>query len=118
MKNKKTIKKRKLVHTHTINAEQKELKVHAIECPKCGDVVFSRAVHDYRACTCGEVAIDGGFDYQKIAFRTEPPKDVEMWISVSAKDLYKDWNLGEDKYGLQKPEGQGIIVSRSHGPTG
>jgi len=95
---------------HVINAESKGLRVNAIECPKCADVIYSRARHDYRACKCGEVAIDGGFDYIKVAFKNKPPKEMEVWVSVSIKDLYQDWNAGTDKYGRVIPE-RGDVVS-------
>ena len=37
--------------------------VNAIQCPRCGDTIYSRTRHDYRSCSCGSVSIDGGFDY-------------------------------------------------------
>ena len=30
---------------------------------KCGDVIESKALHDYVACRCGACAVDGGHDY-------------------------------------------------------
>ena len=80
------------------------MKITAFRCPKCKDIVFSRARHDYRNCSCGEIAVDGGFDYCKLAFITEPPKPVELEIDVTKKELYDDWNFinKKDKYGLLK----------------
>lgn len=37
-------------------------------CPRCGDVIVSAHRHDYVACTCGGVAVDGGDDYAKRSF--------------------------------------------------
>jgi len=37
-----------------------------IRCKKCGDVIHSRYVHDFRACKCEAVYVDGGRDYTKI----------------------------------------------------
>ena len=31
-----------------------------IKCKKCGDVIESKALHDYVACRCGACAVDGG----------------------------------------------------------
>lgn len=42
------------------------MKVAAIKCPKCGDVVWSRSRHDFRNCKCGRNFIDGGRDYTRI----------------------------------------------------
>lgn len=32
-------------------------------CKKCGEVVESMHRHDYVACSCGAMAVDGGYDY-------------------------------------------------------
>lgn len=34
-----------------------------IRCLKCGDVIESETVHDYRTCSCGACAVDGGKCY-------------------------------------------------------
>ena len=96
----KTIKKTKTPQPHKINAEGKGLLVHAIECPRCFDVIYSRARHDYRKCTCGEVAVDGGLDYLRVAFGKKEPVAKDVWVLVSIKDLYDDYNRKVDKYGL------------------
>ena len=78
------------------------ITVHAIQCPSCEDVVFSRSRHDMRGCSCGEVAIDGGFDYQKVSFRLNPPKRMSLNINVTKAELFKDWNEKIDEHGLIK----------------
>ena len=78
------------------------MKINAIQCDKCGDIVFSRARHDMRWCNCGEVAIDGGFDYTKISYITSCPKRVEIEVNATKAQLYNDWNNNIDKYGLIK----------------
>ena len=37
--------------------------VNKIKCKKCGDVIESKSVHDFKYCRCGAVAVDGGHDY-------------------------------------------------------
>ena len=32
-------------------------------CKKCGDEPFSGSVHDFSACKCGAIAVDGGLEY-------------------------------------------------------
>ena len=44
------------------------MKIYAYECGICGDKIFSRARHDYRSCSCKSIAVDGGFDYNKITY--------------------------------------------------
>lgn len=37
--------------------------VNRIKCKKCGDIIESVSVHDFKECKCGAVAVDGGRDY-------------------------------------------------------
>ena len=34
-----------------------------IRCKKCGDIIESISVHDFKWCSCGACAVDGGHDY-------------------------------------------------------
>ena len=34
-----------------------------IKCLKCGDVIESVSRHDFKYCSCGACAVDGGKDY-------------------------------------------------------
>lgn len=36
---------------------------NAANCAKCGGEVWSEHRHDYRECTCGNIAVDGGLNY-------------------------------------------------------
>lgn len=45
-----------------------------IQCKLCGDIIESTSVHDFKFCSCGKVAIDGGKCYLK---RTGDPIDCE-----------------------------------------
>ena len=36
---------------------------NAIRCKKCGDVIESETVHDFKFCGCGSCAVDSGHDY-------------------------------------------------------
>jgi hypothetical protein len=44
-------------------------------CRKCGDVVESLHRHDFVACGCGAIFVDGGQDYQRAGFHD--PDDFE-----------------------------------------
>jgi hypothetical protein len=37
--------------------------INKIRCNKCGDIIESTSVHDFKFCKCGAVAVDGGHDY-------------------------------------------------------
>jgi len=84
--------------------EESELLVNALQCQNCKDIIFSRARHDFRSCTCGETYVDGGFSYTRIGYKDKIPKTLKLKISTTRKQLYDDWNYvnKKDKYGLLK----------------
>ena len=46
--------------------EKKEKIIsNKIKCKKCGDVIESKNTNDYKICSCGAVAVDGGKNYLK-----------------------------------------------------
>ena len=45
------------------------MKVTAINCLNCKDIVWSRATHDFRPCSCGDCFIDGGRSYDRMGFK-------------------------------------------------
>ena len=84
------------------------MKVTAIKCPLCKDIVYSRARHDYRRCSCDSVAIDGGQnDYIKLNYNPETVGsintiEIDLGDKISIQDLYSDWNKSIDKLGIIK----------------
>lgn len=44
---------------------KKEIISNKIKCKKCGDIIESKSKNDYKKCSCGAVAVDGGKDYLK-----------------------------------------------------
>ena len=48
-----------------------------IKCKHCGDIIESTHVHDFKWCSCGKVAVDGGHYYLKRSFVTSPEADYE-----------------------------------------
>lgn len=55
---------------------------NAIRCNKCGDVIESVHVHDFKWCNCQSVAVDGGHDYLR---RVGNPDDFTD-ISITVKE--------------------------------
>ena len=37
-----------------------KIKINKIRCKRCGDIIESKTVHDFKFCKCGAVAVDGG----------------------------------------------------------
>ena len=78
------------------------MKLIAVKCKTCGDVIYSRANHDFRRCTCGDTAIDGGQSgHYRIGGSNWEHADLDL--DVTLKDLYIDWNTNANKLGLIKP---------------
>ena len=52
----------------------KKIIKNRIRCKHCGDVIESKSTHDFKFCSCGKVAIDGGHSCLK---RSGNPNDWE-----------------------------------------
>ena len=71
-----------------------------IKCKKCGDVIESRHLHDYVACSCGACAVDGGHDYLR---RLGNPDNWEELSEVrqcrSLEELVQEkYNMSVEEY--------------------
>lgn len=51
---------------------------NAIRCNICGEIIESKSVHDFKFCSCGSVAIDGGHDYLRRCFKTSQDDFEEL----------------------------------------
>ena len=78
------------------------LTVRAIKCSSCGDVIYSRAHHDFHSCTCGAINVDGGFEYMRYSWDNKVSQPIPFTLEVDAtkKELYDDWNKHIDSYGV------------------
>ena len=45
--------------------KKEEIISNKIKCKKCGDIIESKSINDYKKCSCGAVAVDGGKNYLK-----------------------------------------------------
>lgn len=78
------------------------MKINALKCNSCKDLIFSRARHDLHYCSCGKVAIDGGFDYLRVLGNAGDFDGQEIDLNVTRDELYDDWSNYQDKYGIIK----------------
>lgn len=51
-----------------------KIRTNRIKCKKCGDIIESYHVHDFKWCSCKSVAVDGGREYLR---RLGNPEDYE-----------------------------------------
>ncbi len=56
-----------------------------IRCRKCGDIVESVSVHDFRRCRCGAVAADGGHEYLRRIGNKEDWEDLSEFLKVEKR---------------------------------
>ena len=61
-----------------------KITVNKIRCKKCGDVIESKSVHDFKFCKCETVAVDGGHNYLR---RLGEP---ENWENLSEYEVIED----------------------------
>lgn len=50
-----------------------------IRCLRCEDIIESIHVHDFRWCSCGAVAVDGGPEYMK-----------RLWPGIPGEKAYEE----------------------------
>jgi Zn finger protein HypA/HybF involved in hydrogenase expression len=62
--------------------------VSAITCHNCQQTVWSRSVHDYHPCQCGQVAIDGGRSYTRIVGNEDDFTYSVLWLPF-VKGVYE-----------------------------
>lgn len=56
--------------------KKEEIIRNKIKCEKCGDIIESKSTNDYKRCSCGAVAVDGGIDYLKRVGNEEDYEDI------------------------------------------
>jgi hypothetical protein len=49
---------------------------NVIQCNYCKDIIPSKSVHDFRRCSCGRVAVDGGYEYLRRVGNREDWKEL------------------------------------------
>jgi hypothetical protein len=84
------------LHLHTDGREnQKRAKEgmtmpriirNAIRCKKCGDIIESETVHDFKFCSCGSCAVDGGHDYLRRCGNREDWEELSKAEKVEDND--------------------------------
>ena len=80
------------------------LDIHGVRCSKCEAVIYSRAHYDMHYCLCGDIYIDGGFEYMRVGWKDILPAQVKFSLDITKKELYEDWNQKTDVYGVMTKE--------------
>lgn len=76
------------------------MKITGLRNNKTGEVIYSRAHHDYHSDKSGEIFVDGGFEYLRCGWKEGADfSTVQFELDVDKKTLYDDWNQNKNKYG-------------------
>ena len=60
----------------------RKILVNKIRCKKCGDIIESKSVHDFKFCKCESVAVDGGHDYLRLLGELEDWEDMSVCETI------------------------------------
>ena len=98
------------------------MRAYGVKCADCQTIIYSRAGHDFRYCTCGNTYVDGG--QGKFGGRWgfhRKPKRVAVDILIELPELREDWNHRRDLYG-KIPKGtldlrQRVVPDDEMGPS-
>ena len=63
-----------------------------IRCKSCGDIIESKTTHDFRQCSCGKCAVDGGLDYLK---RSGNDNDYEELSLIKEIEIVPKYRIGD-----------------------
>lgn len=55
---------------------------NAIRCKKCGDIIESHSVHEFKFCSCQSCAVDGGHDYLRRCGNREDWEELSETIGI------------------------------------
>lgn len=59
---------------------------NAGKCALCGDEIESTYRHDFKQCSCGNLFVDGGYDYQRFGYDSKREKgESALWSNTEHK---------------------------------
>lgn len=59
-----------------------KILVNKVKCNKCGDIIESVSVHDFKTCKCGAVSVDGGHEYLRRCGEREDWEELSEMVMV------------------------------------
>ena len=63
--------------------------INKAKCKKCGDIIESKEINDFKKCTCGSIAIDGGQEYIKRVGNKEDVIELSKFENIVTKENKK-----------------------------
>lgn len=64
------------------------IKSNKAQCLKCGEIIESKSVHDFRQCQCGNLFVDGGKEYLRRGYADsqDTVKELSEYTEVQEDD--------------------------------
>ena len=88
----------------------KLILINKMKCKKCGDVIESKYTHDFKACSCGACAVDGGLEYLRRVGELEDWEDLSEFKEVEITPKYNIGDIVVFTYPFETMEHKGKIV--------
>lgn len=63
-----------------------KIKTNKVRCLDCNSIIESTHRHDFRYCSCGNVAVDGGKDYLRRVFNNRNWEDLSEYEEEEEKN--------------------------------
>lgn len=73
----------------------KRIRTNKIKCKKCGDIIESINVYDFKWCSCRAVAVDGGHKYLKRVGNKEDFEELSHFINL-AEIVTDDFEIAKE----------------------
>lgn len=71
-----------LNRTYIFQKKKSKIITNKIRCKRCNDIVESVQIHDFKRCSCGLVAVDGGKDYLRRCYGTKSWEEAFEDLSI------------------------------------
>lgn len=65
----------------------RKIKTNKIKCNYCGDIILSESRHEFKFCSCGKVAVDGGTDYLRRIYTNSCDDFTELTEYIDFKSV-------------------------------
>ena len=69
--------------TGNVTINSRRLLVNKAKCLKCNETVESTHRHDFRQCSCGNLAVDGGLQYARRVFTNDQWEELAIYAPAS-----------------------------------
>jgi len=77
--------------------KEQKIVVNKAQCNMCKDIIESTHTHDFKWCSCGSIAVDGGNDYLRRTWtrvddiiELSEYKEITRTIAPGMEDWYRE----------------------------